>query len=262
MREIDIFNYDWRKEKLPSIHVSETKEGLLEIIANRFLELVSSISMQKNKKSFSVIMGGGRTPKELNKNIVKFSTGKKIDWNRVTIFFSDERCVPPEHSDSNYKLIFDTLIEPLEIPHRNIFRILGELEPKKAASKYHKKLTEFSGNKQSPVFDLVLLGFGADGHTASLFPNSEALKTNHHFAAPGGIGPEGWNRVTVTFPVFNSAKNVWLIGTGAEKSHAFKQLIEGNYDPIQWPVQGIFPLNGTLIYWIDSAIRDGARISR
>jgi 6-phosphogluconolactonase len=261
MGELDIFNYDWRKEKPPSIHVGETKEELLEIIANRFLELVSSILTQKNKKFFSVIMGGGRTPKELNKNIVKFSTGKKIDWNRVIIFFSDERCVSPGHSDSNYKLIFDTLIEPLEIPHRNISRIFGELGPEKAVSDYHKKLIKFSTNKPFPVFDLALLGFGADGHTASLFPGSRALKESRYLAAAPGKGPEGLDRVTVTFPVFNAAKNVWLMAAGAEKAHAFHSLLQGNYDPLRFPAQGISPRSGNLIYWIDSTVRDGARIS-
>jgi 6-phosphogluconolactonase len=258
LKEIDIFNYDWRKKHPPTIYIRETKEDLLEIIANRFLELV--ILTQTNKKFFSVIMGGGRTPGPLNKIIVELSRTKEkdIDWSHLFIFFSDERCVSPDHSDSNYKLILDTLVKPLGIPKKNIFRILGEVEPSEAASDYHNTLTEFGGNQGTPVFDLALLGFGADGHTASLFPNSEALKINHHFAAPGGIGPDGWNRVTVTFPVFNSAKNVWLLGTGAEKSHAFEQLIKGNYDPVQWPIQGIFPYNGTLIYWIDSTVRDGA----
>jgi 6-phosphogluconolactonase len=261
MKGIDILNHDWRKEHPPFINIYESKVVFFALVAVRFLELI--ISCQTPGNHFSVILGGGRTPKVLNQIIVELAKTEvhTIDWNHVFIFFSDERCVPPDHPDSNFKLIFDTLIEPLGIPQKNVFRILGELEPEKAAEDYHEKLSRFRGQHNIPVFDLALLGLGTDGHTASLFPHSHALKEFKYFAAPGGVGPGGWDRVTVTIPVFNAAKNAWFIAAGAEKSTAVQQLIQGNYDPGQLPAQAVRPKDGELVYWLDSSIATSIGIS-
>jgi 6-phosphogluconolactonase len=261
MKGIDILNYDWRKEHPPSINIYDSKVVFFALMAVGFLEMI--ISHQKNGEYFSVILGGGRTPKLLNPIIVELAKTEvhTIDWNHVYIYFSDERCVPPDHPDSNFKLIFDTLIEPLGIPPTNVFRILGEMGPGKAAADYHHKLSMFRSQHDIPVFDLALLGLGADGHTASLFPHSPALKEVKSFAVPAGRGPEGWERVTVTIPVFNAAKNAWFMATGAEKSTAVQQLIRGNYDPIQLPAQALRPEKGELVYWLDSSIAANAGVS-
>lgn len=261
MNEIDVLNCDWRKEQPASINIYDSKVVFFALLAVQFLELI--ISRQKAGNDFSAILGGGRTPKVLNQIIVELAKTEvqTIDWNRVYIYFSDERCVPPDHPDSNYKLIVDTLIEPLGVPPTNVFRILGEIGPEKAAADYHDKLSKFSGQQKRPVFDLALLGLGTDGHTASLFPHSPALKEFKNFAAPAGRGPEGWERVTVTIPVFNSAKNTWFMAVGAEKSKAVQQLIRGNYDPIQLPAQAVRPQEGDLVYWLDSSIAASVGIS-
>jgi 6-phosphogluconolactonase len=253
MMGIDVLQHDWRKEHPPIINTYESKVELFEIMAERFLALI--ISCQKSGNHFSVILGGGRTPKVLNPIIGELAkTGvHTIDWDQVTIFFSDERCVPPDHPDSNFKLIFDTLIEPLGISPTKVFRIPGEIGPEKAAADYHHKLTMFRGQHDIPVFDLALLGLGTDGHTASLFPYSPALQEFKHFAAPAGIGPEGWERVTVTLPVFNAAQNVWIMAAGTEKSTALHQLLQGSYYPHQLPAQAVRPNHGQLVYWLDSA---------
>jgi 6-phosphogluconolactonase len=261
MNEIDVLKHDWRKEHPPSINIYDSKVVFFALIAVRFLELI--ISRQKTENYFSVIVGGGRTPKVLNQIIVELAKTEVhiIDWSRVFIFFSDERCVPPYHPDSNFKLIFDTLIMPLGISPTNVFRILGEIGPEKAAADYHDKLSTFCNQQNSPVFDLALLELGTDGHTASLFPHSPALKEFKNFAAPAGRGPEGWERVTVTIPVFNTVKNIWMIATGAEKVPAVKQLTQGNYDPIQLPAQALRPEKGELVYWLDSSIANIVGIS-
>lgn len=260
MKGTDILQHDWRRENPPSINIYDSKVEFFALIAVRFLELI--ISRQKTGDYFSVILGGGRTPKVLNQIIVELAKTEvhTIDWNRVFIFFSDERCVPPDHPDSNFKLIFNTLIEPLGISSTNVFRILGEIGPEKAAADYHDKLSMFRGQHNIPVFDLALLGLGTDGHTASLFPHSPALKEFNYFAVPAGVGPGGWERVTVTFPVFNAAKNAWFMASGAEKSTAVQQLTQGNYDPNQLPAQAVRPKNGELVYWLDSSIANIAGI--
>jgi len=261
MNDMDVLNHDWRKEHPPTINIYDSKVVFFALLAVHFLE--SIISRQETGSSFSAILGGGRTPKMLNQIIEELAKTEvqTIDWNRVYIYFSDERCVPPDHPDSNFKLIFDTLTEPLGIPPTNVFRILGEAGPEKAAADYHDKLSKFRGQQDMPVFDLALLGLGADGHTASLFPHSPALKEFKKFAAPGGRGPEGWERVTVTIPVFNAAKKVCFIAVGAEKANAVQQLIRGTYDPTQLPAQAIRPPKGELVYWLDSSITANAGIS-
>jgi len=259
--EIDVLKYDWRKEQPPSINIFESKVVYFALIAVQFLELI--ITRQETGDFFSVILGGGRTQKMLNKIIVELAKTEvhTIDWKRVFIFFSDERCVPAGHPDSNFKLIFDTLIEPLGIPHTNVFRILGESGPEKAAADYHDKLSRFASQHDIPVVDLTLLELGADGHTASLFPHSPALREFKNFAAPAGPGPEGLERVTVTLPVFNAAKNAWIMAAGAEKSTAVQQLIRGTYDPAQLPAQALRPQKGELVYWLDSSIANIVGIS-
>lgn len=258
---MDILNHDWRKEHSPAINIYDSKVVFFALIAVRFLEMI--IFRQKTGDYFSVILGGGKTPKVLNEIIVELAKTEihTIDWNHVFIYFSDERCVPPDHPDSNYKLIFDTLIEPLGIPPTKVFRILGEMGPEKAAADYHDKLSMFRGHHDIPVFDLALLGLGSDGHTASLFPHAPALQEFKNFAVPAGRGPEGWERVTVTIPVFNAAKNAWIIAAGAEKSKAVQQLIRGHYDPSQLPAQALHPQKGELVYWLDSSIAASAGIS-
>lgn len=253
-KEIDILKHDWRQEHPPAINIYDSKVVFFALIAVNFLELI--IARQETGNYFSAILGGGRTPKLLNQIIVELAKTEvqTIDWNRVFIYFSDERCVPPDHADSNFKLISDTLIEPLGIPPANVFRILGEIGPEKAAADYHDKLSMFRGQHNMPVFDLALLGLGADGHTASLFPHSPALKDFKNFAAPAGRGPEGWERVTVTIPVFNAATNAWFMAVGAEKSKTVQQLVQGTYDPIQLPAQAVRPEKGELVYWLDSSI--------
>ena len=261
INEIDVLNHDWRKEHPAAINISDSKVLFFALMAVQFLELI--ISRQETGNYFSAILGGGRTPKMLNQIIVELAKTEvqTIDWNRVYIYFSDERCVPPDHPDSNFKLISDTLTEPVGIPPANVFRILGEAGPEKAAADYHEKLSNFRGQQDIPVFDLALLGLGADGHTASLFPHSPALKEFKNFAAPAGRGPEGWERVTVTIPVFNAAKTTWFMAVGAKKAKAAQQLIKGTYDPRQLPAQAIRPPKGELLYWLDSSIAANAGIS-
>ena len=266
MRTGEIFSEDWRRQHTPTIKVYPSKDELLQVLAGEFLELTASV--QRLGQRFSVLMGGGRTPIELNRRIIDLSERSErlhhpVDWRRIDIWFSDERCVPPDHADSNYKLIFDTLIRPLGIPQEQVNRVKGELSPRQAASDYHHQLSLWAGRQKHvlPVFDLALLGLGPDGHTASLFPGSPALKEFHDFAAPAGTGPEGWQRVSVTLPVLNNAQNVWLVASGVEKSSAVKQLLNGDYDPLRCPVQGVFPRSGKLIYWLDTTIAKAVGIA-
>jgi 6-phosphogluconolactonase len=258
MKEKNILSHDWREHYPPTIEVYDTKKELMQGIADDFLELAAAA--QQSGRSFSVLLGGGRTPVELNRCIVNSSGNRPfiVDWHRIHIWFSDERCVPPDHGDSNYRLIDDTLLRPLGIPQKNVTRLKGERSPEQAASDYHQQLSLWGARYEQriPIFDLVLLGLGPDGHTASLFPGSEALRESRYFAVPAGPGPEGWHRVSVTLLVINSAENVWLMAAGAEKANAVKQLLDGGYDPLRYPAQGVIPVKGSLVYYFDALIAE------
>ena len=244
-RERNLF-MDWRKTNPAKEVILMNKNALMVYIAQRFTALGRSV--QQKRKYFYVIFGGGQTPRALNSKLVQMPRQGGVDWARVIVFFSDERCVPPEHTDSNYGMIRDTLLRHLDIPKRNVYRIEGELSPDKAAQNYEYRLREVFGNNQIPSFDLALLGLGADGHTASLFPGRTILWEEKKLVAPAGRGPEGQERVTLTYPVFNRTRNVWFMISGKEKKPVSKWLLHGFFDPIRCPAQGVRPREGELVY--------------
>jgi 6-phosphogluconolactonase len=237
---------DWRNQRRAEIVRLEDERSFNGYIAEKFLVLVELILGKR--EDFRVILGGGKTPIKVNKKFVELAGNSDADWTRIIIFFSDERCVPPDHPDSNYNMIRKTLIDPLGIPGKNVYRIAAELGPEKAASKYEKDISNFFGEKIEPVFDLALLGMGTDGHTASLFPGSKVIKEVERYVAPGGKGPEGHERVTLTYTLLNRCKRVWFLMRGEEKQGALRKLIHGPFDPDDCPAQGILPVDGELVY--------------
>jgi 6-phosphogluconolactonase len=152
-------------------------------------------------------------------------------------------------------MIRKTLIDPLKIPGKNVYRIEGELGPEKAASKYESDIAHVFGEGVEPVFDLALLGMGADGHTASIFPGSKALKEGKRYAVPGGQGPEGHERVTLTYPLLNRCKLVWFLIRGKKKQGTVSRLIHGAFSPDECPSQGIFPVDGKLVYVLGEILK-------
>jgi len=217
-------------------------DSLADYIANAFLNLMSQIQRQQNY--FSVILSGGNTPIAVHEKIISQAlTRPDINWKRIKIFFSDERCVPPDHKDSNYKMVYDTLIEPLNIPSKNVYRFDCEKEPQLAAKEYELKLQ---------AIDLALLGLGTDGHTASLFPKNFALDVTDKLAVAVGKGPDGWQRVSLTYPALNNARHIWFMITGKEKKMAVQRLLYGQFDTEKCPARGVIPNKGELLYIIDS----------
>ena len=231
------------------ICVFETKEELICNLSLGFLRMAAEI--QNTRHFFTVAFGGGRTPVAMNRKLATLSSNKLIDWSRTLIFFNDERCVPVEHQDSNYGMFMRTLFQPLSIPLQNVHRICGECEPETAASAYSRKLEECFCGSDIPAFDLILLGLGSDGHTASLFPKSPALFEDERWVVHAGKGPEGWERITLTYPVINAAREVWFIISGHAKSEVVSRLINGPFEPQVLPAQGVRPLHGRLKYLMD-----------
>jgi len=237
---------DWHKRCPPEIVNLGNRDSFCLYIAREFLHL--GVAVQKRHGYFRVIFGGGRTPVAVNTRIVEMAPESEFDWKRVIVFFSDERCVAPDNPDSNYNMIFRTFVMPLGIPDNHVYRIEGELGPEEAARRYQLNLSQAFGNENVPTFDLALLGMGPDGHTASLFPHNSALGEKSRWAVPAGKGPEGLDRITLTYPVLNAAKNVWFMISGPEKRNAVTNLLHGPLDPEKWPAQGISPVNGKLVY--------------
>lgn len=232
---------------MAAIHVSKDLHELNHFAAELFVALVKKIPGR-----FTVALAGGSTPKALYRLLASDEFRDRIDWPKVFFFFGDERCVPPDHPDSNYRMAKENLFDLLEIGPKNIVRWPAETtRPEEAAAIYENALKDFFSNDSLPRFDLVLLGLGADGHTASLFPFSPALKEASRIAVANPVEKFAANRLTLTFPVINHAANVIFLVSGAEKAGALKEVLEGAPNPDKYPAQMVKPVNGNLLWLID-----------
>ena len=207
--------------------------------------------------AFTVALSGGETPRELYRHLARQQFAAKVPWRRVHLYWSDERCVPPDDARSNYGMARDAFIRHVSVPEANVHRLRGEDEPGAAARAYEKVLLEpparpAKSDLLMPVFDLVLVGLGADGHTASLFPHTAALAEETRLVVPNegeGTGP----RLTVTLPVINAARRVWFLVTGAEKAGMVAEVLEGLRMHAAIPAQAVAPTPGVLTWFLDAA---------
>jgi 6-phosphogluconolactonase len=213
---------------------------------------------------FTVALSGGSTPHSTyallasadNKHPREFAP--RVDWPRVHVFWGDERCVPPDHPDSNYRMAREALLEKVPIPIENVHRIQGELPPDQAAAAYQSKLKSFLG--AGGRFDLILLGVGTDGHTASLFPGTAAIHERKqwvvaHHVRRQGRSPDklGAWRITLTPIVVNAAAHVTFLVAGTGKAERLHQVLAGRYQPDVLPAQIVRPAGGQLLWLVDAA---------
>ena len=199
---------------------------------------------------FIVALSGGSTPKRSYERLASNDFARLMDWGRTHVLWSDERCVPPGDPQSNYRMAKEALLDRVSIPAEQIHRIRGEDPPACAAAEYEEELR---GLLQSAPIDLVLLGLGEDGHTASIFPGQPTVRESIRWvmATPA---PDGklW-RVTLTPVIINAARNVTFVVSGASKAARLRQLIEGPLEPDTVPAQTIEPERGRLTYMADDA---------
>jgi 6-phosphogluconolactonase len=202
---------------------------------------------------FALALSGGSTPKMLYTSLVDAD----LDWSRVHLFFGDERCVGPEDADSNYRMVREALISKIEIPPANVHRMPADLcSVDEAVMLYQAELATFFGLKEPhelPRFDLVLLGMGPDGHTASLFPETTALDETERLVAAPWVPKFGTHRITLTLPVINNAACVIFLVAGKDKTETLKAVLEGPSRPRDLPSQLIQPTNGELLWFVDRA---------
>ncbi|MCA0452940.1 MAG: 6-phosphogluconolactonase [Chloroflexi bacterium] len=232
---------------MTDIRIAQDTTALAEMAAETIQTLADDAIQARG--SFTIALSGGSTPKALF-ILLASQYHDTIDWNRVFIFWGDERCVPPDHADSNYRMARETLLDHVNLPTDNVFRLKGELPPPEAAEDYERVLHSFFGD-ELPRLDLILLGMGDDGHTASLFPHTEALKETQRWVVPNYVSAKETWRLTLTALVINNAANVMFLVAGTEKAERLKQVLQGAYQPETLPSQLVKPTNGNLIWGVD-----------
>ena len=211
----------------------------------------ASLEAISRRGKFLFVLNGGNTPKRLFELLGTDLRGK-IDWSKTHIFWGDERCVAPNDEGSNYGQAREAFLKKIDIPDTNIHRIKGELEPAEASKDYALILKRFANPPFDwPRFDLVLLGMGADGHTASLFPGSEVNASLPTLAVTAHYQGRPANRVTLTPPVFNAARRIVFLVSGEGKSKSLADVLYGGYQPDKYPAQRIRPTDGELIWMVD-----------
>ncbi len=203
-------------------------------------------------KRFTVALSGGSTPKALYSELAG-SKFQAIPWDKIFFFWGDERHVPPEHPDSNYRMTREALLSKIRVPAGNIFRIKAEGQDAAAvAQDYEQTLRTFFHleNDQLPRFDLILLGLGPDGHTASLFPGTDALSENKRLVTANWVETMKTNRITLTFPVLNNAACDMFLVSGKEKAQRVREILDEGKD---FPAGMVRPVDGTLLWMMDRA---------
>jgi 6-phosphogluconolactonase len=219
--------------------------------ARRFAELAESFTNDAGR--FTVALSGGSTPKAMFQILAEKPFADSLPWPSIYFFWGDERCVSPDHAESNYRMANETLLSKVPVPRENIFRIPAEDEDhERAAAIYSETLQTFFAEER-PDFDLVFLGMGADGHTASLFPGTTALCADGGVAAANSVDKlQSW-RITLTADAINKARNAIFLVAGADKAPALKEVIKGARNSKQYPSQLIKPSHGALLWMIDEA---------
>jgi 6-phosphogluconolactonase len=234
-----------------SVEIFRTPDEMAKAVANRFAAIATEAVSARGR--FTAALSGGKTPVALYTLLAKAPFVSKIPWARVHLFWGDERCVPPDHPDSNYRMIREFLLDHVPIPPANVLRMPGEMDPAEAAARYEKRLREFfvTHGDGFPVFDFFLLGLGEDGHTASLFPGTRSIRESARWVVGHYVDAQkGW-RITLTPPVINAARMVAFIVAGAGKAAVMKEILEGPFRPDTLPAQIVRPAGGDLVWMLD-----------
>ncbi len=222
--------------------------------ARRFAELAEVFVGSVGR--FTVALSGGSTPKAMFSILAETPFADGLPWRATYFFWGDERCVPPDHAESNYRMANERLLSKVAAPRQNIFRIPAEdKDHERTAVNYSQTIARFFNltEPELPRFDLVFLGMGADGHTASLFPGTTALQVNDRIAVANYVEKFQTHRITLTAATINSAFNVILLVAGEDKASALKEVIEGQRNAGKYPSQLIEPHYGTLLWMVDEA---------
>lgn len=230
-------------------------EELNNFAAEKFAEIANEAIRKRDV--FTVALAGGSTPKSLYQLLASDKFKDKIDWSRTRFFFGDERNVLPDDAESNFRMAHENLFAPLKIKAENIFR--WQTETGKAeiiAENYERSIRDFFNLAENslPQLDLILLGMGADGHTASLFPFTEALHETEQLTVANYVEKLETTRLTMSFPVINNARNIIFLVAGEEKAEILRDVLEGAFEPEKLPSQNVRPKTGELFWLLDERV--------
>jgi 6-phosphogluconolactonase len=223
-------------------------EELSQFAARQFSELAQEATDRNGR--FSVALTGGSSPKRLHQLLATPPYRAQIPWQKVHIFWGDERYVPMTDDRSNAKMAFDALLHHVDIPENQIHVMTSHLPPETFASQYEQIIKDFFQGAP-PIFDLILLGMGEDGHTASLFPETEVLQEKEKLVSSLYLPSQSMHRITMTAPLINQASQVIMLVFGKKKAKTLHQVLKGPYQPEHLPVQLIQPENGELTWLVD-----------
>ncbi len=235
----------------PQVRVFSSDKELFRGSAEKFCEVGKQAIREHGR--YTVALSGGSTPKGLHHELAT-TFAKELRWEKVFFFWGDERHVPPDFPESNFRMAKETLLSKLPIPADHIFRMRGELpDANQAAALYEQWLREFfhPAPGQIPRIDFILLGIGPEGHTASLFPDTKALEEQQHFVVGNHVAVHSTWRITCTYPVLNNGANVMFLVDGAAKADIVRTALK---DPsANLPCQGVKPVNGNVMWYLDQA---------
>ncbi len=220
-------------------------------VARKVAREIKKLIVESNRERFDIALSGGNTPKKLFKSLVK-KHSDSIPWERVHFWWGDERCVKPDSDESNFKMANENLFLKVGISTKNIHRIHGESNPEKEAERYSGELKkQLELRKSIPVFDLILLGLGEDGHTASIFPGRNDLFQTDSLCAVAEHPDTGQKRVTLTGNVINNARNIFFLATGESKAKRISEIMSSEDSAKELPAWHVVPVNGSLTWFID-----------
>jgi 6-phosphogluconolactonase len=230
-------------------------QALCEFAADEFA--TASDRAIEARGVFRIALAGGSTPCRLHRILTQAPYREQIAWDRIEFFFGDERTVHPNHSNSNYRMARETLLTELNIASERVHRMHAENHDLAGAARdYEQELAsafDIKRDSPPPRFDLILLGMGTDGHTASLFPETEALHERKRWVVGNDVPKLGVRRMTFTYPLINAAERVLFLISGQSKAPALAAILDGPPDPSRLPSQGVTPSDGKLLFLIDRA---------
>lgn len=227
-------------------------DNIFNLGAEKFVEIANNSIAERGQ--FTVALSGGSTPKKLYSLLTQEPFRSQIEWQKIQFFFGDERNVSVDSEESNFRMVNESLFSKVEIPKENIHCFLTEKgEPRNIAEEMEKEIQKVFGLKENefPRFDLILLGMGNDGHTASLFPKTEGLKEDRSIVVENYVPKFESFRFTFTFPTINNARNIIFLISGQDKAETLHEVLYGEFQPEKLPSQAVKPVNGNLLFLTD-----------
>ncbi len=232
------------------IKIYNNTEEINTTAADIFVTAAQKAIAEKDK--FTVVLTGGSSPAGIYKLLASDAYKTKIDWSKVFVFWGDERWVPLNDDLSNAKMSYASLLSHVPVPKENIFEMYKDgVTPEDYAVSYEQSIRKVLGDEGK--FDLILLGMGDDGHTASLFPGQEVLQEQTKWVDAYYLEPQKMHRITLTAPLINKAEKIVVVAFGEKKAHALKEVTTGNYNPETYPMQLIKPVSGELLFLVDKS---------